>query len=156
MGTALGCQRHAGGRAGDDEPGVVVDAVDQRIETTQHERVVHGADREEVLAVVLVAQPELAEQHEQVHLADAELDVLTRRPGCPLQQASAAAVVGALGVGVDAALVDPSAEVRGDRHVGRRGHDPLADAGHVGEAGQHATERLLGRHGAAGDDRACR
>ena len=144
MGAALGCQRHARRCAGDDELGVVVDAVDERIETTQHERVVDGADREEVPAVVLVAQPELAEQHEQVHLADAELDVLARRPGRPLQQAGAASMVGALGVGVDATLVDPAAEVRGDRDVGRRGDDSFTDAGHVGEARQAPVRRPPG------------
>ena len=43
--------------------------------------------------MVVVAEAELAEQQEQVHLGDAELDVLARRAGRPLQQSVGPAVV---------------------------------------------------------------
>ena len=46
--------------------------------------------------MVVVAQAQLTEQHEQVHLRDAELDVLPARVRCPLEQAIGAAVVGKL------------------------------------------------------------
>ena len=106
--------------------------------------------------MMVVAQAELAEQHEQVHLADAELDVLPARRRRPLEQAVGAAVVVALGGRVHAALVDEPAEVGRDRHVGRGGDDPVADTVDVGQAGEDSPEGLLGRRRAGGDRIACR
>ena len=75
MGAALGRQRDPGRRADDDEAGAGVEAVDQRVEATADERVVDRADGQQVVVVQLVAEPEGVQQQEQVHLADAELDV---------------------------------------------------------------------------------
>src|SRR5205823_15060481 len=55
-----------------DEFAARIDAVDERVEAAADERVVDGADGQQQLAVELVAEAELAEQHEQVHLADAQ------------------------------------------------------------------------------------
>ena len=82
----FGRQRDAGRRADDDEPRAGVEAVDQRIEAAADERVVHRADRQQVLAVEVVSEPERVQQQEQVHLADAELDVLAGRRLLPPQQ----------------------------------------------------------------------
>ena len=57
--AALGRQRDARRRAGHDEASAVVEAVDQRVEATADERVVDGADGQQLLAVQLVAQAEL-------------------------------------------------------------------------------------------------
>src|SRR5919202_752039 len=63
------------------------------------------------LAAQLVGQPELAEEHEQVHLGDAQLQVLAARPRLPAQQAGSFPVgVGRFDGRVDAHLVDPGAE----------------------------------------------
>ena len=55
------------------------DRVDERVQAAQHERVVDRADRQQRLAGQVPGQAELAEQQEQVHLADAQLDVLAVR-----------------------------------------------------------------------------
>ena len=125
------------------DPGV--EAVDQGVEAAADERVVDRADGEQVLAVELVAEPERVQQEEEVHLADAELDVLAGRGLLPAQQAVLAEEVDLFGGGEHAHLVDPAAEVRRHADVRRGGDDPLADAGHVGEPGEDAAERLLRR-----------
>ncbi len=84
--AALRRQRDAGRRAGHDEPRPGVDGVDEGVQPAQHERVVDRADRQQRLAGQVAGEPELAEQQEQVHLADAELDVLPGRALGPLQQ----------------------------------------------------------------------
>ena len=66
--------------------GVHARTLAHRIEAAQHEWVVHSTYGQEMFTVVLVAQTELAEQHEQVHLADAEFDVATGRRGRPLEE----------------------------------------------------------------------
>ncbi|MEO9177202.1 MAG: hypothetical protein ABI317_16935, partial [Gaiellales bacterium] len=70
--------RQADARRGacDHEPRAVVERVDQRIEPAADERVVDRPDRHQQVTGVLVGEPELGEQQEEVHLADAELDVL--------------------------------------------------------------------------------
>ena len=52
-----------------------VEAVDQGVEAAADERVVDRPDRQQVLAMELVAEAQGVEQQEQVHLADAQLDV---------------------------------------------------------------------------------
>ena len=101
-----------------------------------------------------MTQAELPQQHEQVHLADAQLDVATAGRRCPLQQAVTAAVVVADGVRIDAGLVDPSAEVRRDRHIGRGRHDSGTQLLDLGQRRQDTTEGLLGRYLAIRDRRA--
>ena len=63
----------------------------------------------------LVAEPERVQQQEQVHLADAELDVATVGRLPPAQQPAVAEVVGLLVGREHAELVDPAAEVRATR-----------------------------------------
>src|SRR5581483_6417107 len=47
--TALAAERHAGGRAGEDHPRADVERVDEGVEPAADERVVHRADRDELL-----------------------------------------------------------------------------------------------------------
>src|SRR5438094_698291 len=69
----------AAGGAGDDEAGAVVEGIVQSVEPAADEWVVHGADREQRLAPEVLGQAELGEHREQVHLADAELDMAALR-----------------------------------------------------------------------------
>ena len=62
-------------------------------------------------------QTELAEEHEEVHLADPELDVMPGRCLLPLQQSPLAEKVGLVLRGEHAHLVDPAAEVGRHAHV---------------------------------------
>ena len=119
-----GARRDARRRPDEDEPRLDVERVDERVQAARDERVVDRADRDQPLAEQLAGQPELAEPQEQVHLADAELDVL--RPAGPGSQTSGALDVVAVRAGMrgeDAGAVDPAAEVRRDRDVRRGGHD---------------------------------
>ena len=124
MSSALRGQGHPRGCPHHDETSIVVEAVDQRVEAPEHERVVDGPDGQQVLSVVVMTQPELPEEHEQVHLADTQLDVLSLGIGGPPQESISSPMVVALGVPVDAGLVDPPTEVGRDGHIGGRGDDP--------------------------------
>ena len=78
-------QRHAGRRRGEDEAGVLVAGVVQGIEAALDERVVERADRQQALAEDRMRQAERRQHEEQVHLGDAELDMLAlgrERPSC--------------------------------------------------------------------------
>ena len=81
-----GARRDPGWRRGKHEPGMHVERVDERVEAATDERVVHRPDRDQRLAEQLGRQAELAQPHEQVHLADAELDVLAVRRRLPRQR----------------------------------------------------------------------
>ena len=76
MRAAFGRQRDAGRRRHQDEARVLVAGVVQRIEPARDERIVERADRQQPLAVDRMRQPERRQQDEQIHLGDAELDVL--------------------------------------------------------------------------------
>src|SRR5258708_25486485 len=118
MRAAFGTERDARWRTGEDELTARIHAVDQRVEAAADERVVDGADGQQQLAVELVAEAELAEQHEQVHLADAQLDVLAARPGLPAQEPWHSRRRRLPWVfGPDAGAVDPAAQVGRDGHV---------------------------------------
>ena len=133
----------AGRGAGDDEPGTGVGAVEERVQAAQHERVVDGADRQQRLAGQVPGQAELAQQQEQVHLRDAQLDVL---PGGALRPAQHPVLgPGALlGGGEDAGLVDEPGEVGGGGHVRRGGHQVGGHLRVAGQVDQHPAEDLLG------------
>ncbi len=112
--------------AGHDEPRAGVDRVDEGVQAAQHERVVDGAHRQQRLIGQIPGQAELPEQQEQVHLADAELDVLPVRTLGPLQHR-----VVAPGPLRDRAEhpgpVDEAGQVRGRRHIRRGRHQVRRD-----------------------------
>ena len=70
-------QRHARGRGHEDELRAHVQGVDEGVEAAGDERVIDRADGHQRLAQQLGRQARLAQPHEEVHLADAQLDVLT-------------------------------------------------------------------------------
>ena len=88
--------------------------------------IVERADREQPLAVDGMRQAERRQQQEQVHLGDAELDVLAVRRAVPALGRGdllAAEQVGHLVAGEQAAAVHPGAEIGRDGDVGRGGDD---------------------------------
>ena len=123
-----------------------VQRVDERIEAARDERVVDRAERDQRLVEQLRGQPELGQPHEQVHLADAQLDVLAGRSGLPVEAAAARRRGRATSVGrEDAHPVDPAAQVGGHRHVRRGGHDARPKSVHPRQRGQRVAQDLLGR-----------
>ena len=78
------------GRAGDDEARVLVAGVVQRIEAAADEGIVERADRQQPLAEQRMRQPERRQHQEQVHLGDAELEVLALRAHLPASAATSA------------------------------------------------------------------
>ena len=146
MRAALPRERDPGRRADEDEARARVGRVDDALEGAHHERVVDGADRQEALPLVVPGQAELPEEQDEVHLGDAHLDVLARRPDAPLQRRVLHRVVdGLLGRRPDPGLVDEAAEVRRDRDVGRHRDEPLAHVLDARQLEQDAAERRLRR-----------
>ena len=78
-------QRDARRRRHHDEAGVLVAGVVERIEPARDEGIVQRADRQQPLAVDGVRQAERRQQDEQVHLGDAELDMLALRREFPVE-----------------------------------------------------------------------
>ena len=77
VGAAFRCQRHAGGRTGNHEPGVLIAGIIQRIEAPVHERIVDGSDRDDPLAPKAVGKPGRSQKQEQVHFRNAKFQMLT-------------------------------------------------------------------------------
>ena len=148
MRTALGRERDAGWRADEDRLPAGVDAERPRLQRAVDERVVERPDRQQRQSGARPRRAELAEQADEVALRDAELDVPAVRGLAPAHER-----VGVVGEPVDAiahvpdaGAVDPAAQARGRRDVGRDGDDALRDLGRSArEVGEEATEGLLGR-----------
>ena len=102
----------AGGTTSSDEAGVAVCPIDERIQATQHKRVVDRTNRQEHLAVVLVRQPQLTHHEKEIHLRDSQFEMLPSRGRLPTQRDVVTEVVGLLLRREDTGLVDPTSEVR--------------------------------------------
>ncbi len=88
-----------------------------------------------------MAQAERSEEHEEIHLGDAQLDVLTTRPRLPAQELPRRIEIGLGWLGPeDTDLVDPAAEIGRDRNVRRGRDDALAHLLDIGQLGQQATK----------------
>ena len=136
MGAALAGEADPRRGPADDESRPRVGPVEERLEPTHHERVVQGADREERHALNLVGEAELAEQEEEVHLRDPQLDVPSLRRDVPAQGPGVGLVDGRFREGrPHSDLVDPASEARRGADVRRDGDQVL------GHAGQRATGR---------------
>ena len=148
-------ERHARRRRDQNEAGVLVAGVVQRIEAARDERIVERADRQQPLAVDRMRQAERGQQDEQVHLGDAELDVLALRRELPVEgrgDALALERVGHALAGEQAAAVDPGAEIGRDGHVRRGGDDALGErrSSRAAELVEQRAEAVLRRHRPAG------
>ena len=143
-------QRDARRRRRHHETRVLVAGIVQRIEAALDERIVQGADRQQPFAVDLMRQPQRRHQDEQVHLGDAELDVLSLRRKIPVEGRGDLLLpeqIGILGLGEQSAAIDPGAEIGRDRDVGRRGDDARGQFGIAArEFVEHQAKALLGRH----------
>ena len=84
MRATLGCQGHATGCSGNDEPRSGVHRIDEGIQAAKDEWVIHRSDGNEWLTGQIPRKPQLTEQQEQIHLRDAQFDVLALRAFCPL------------------------------------------------------------------------
>ena len=126
MRAAFGRQRNAGWRRRHHEAGVLIAGVVQGIEAALDEGIVQGADRQQPFAIDGVRQPERRHQDEQVHLGDAELDVLSLGRKVPVEGGRnllAAEQVGFFRAREQAAAVDPGTEIGRHRDVRRSGDD---------------------------------
>src|SRR5215475_6104948 len=113
MRTALGRQRDARGRTRHHKAGVLVAGVVERIEAAAHERIIKCADGQQALAEDRVRQPQGCEQQEQVHLGDAELEVLALWTHLPLLRREQPALLEYVLMarhGEEAAPIDPGPE----------------------------------------------
>ena len=68
MRPTLRRERDARRRSGDDEPRTAVSGVDECVEPSADEGVVHGADREQRLLGQIPRQTKLPQQQEQVQM----------------------------------------------------------------------------------------
>src|SRR3546814_6307774 len=108
--------------------GVLVAGVVQRIEAAHDEGIVERADRQQALAEEGVRQAERAQQQEEVHLGDAEFQVLAFWPHHPLLRRGYLLVAEGIGQRLareNATAVHPRPEVGGDSHIRRGGDDAL-------------------------------
>ncbi len=143
-------QRHARRRRRQDEAGVLVAGVVERIEAAGDERVVERADRDQPLAEQGMRQPERRQQQEQVHLGDAELDMLPLRrevPGVGRGDALGLEQVLHLLAREQAAPVHPRPEIGRDGDVGRGRDDAVRERlARARQLVEDQPEALLRRH----------
>ena len=144
MGATLIRQGGSGGGTGDDETRSGIHGVDKRVETSTDEGVVDGADRQQGLTVEVGGEAKHPEENEQVHLADAKLDVLTGWPLNPSEQVAGTQILLRLRR-EHADLVDPSAEVGGHGDVWCCGHHAFGHLGHPAQVDENLAERFLRR-----------
>src|SRR5581483_10945592 len=149
--AALARQRDARWRRRQDEARLLIAGIVQGIEPARNEGIVQRADREQALAIDGVRQPKRGQQDEQIHLGDAELDVLACRGEIPIvgrRYPLALEQVAKFFARKKPAAVDPRAEIGRDRNVWRRGDDALDEIGlAAAELVQKRAKTCLRRHG---------
>ena len=150
MRAAFRRQRDARRRRRHHETGVLVAGIIQRIEAALDEGIVQRPDRQQPLAIDRMRQPERREHDEQVHLGDAEFQMLSLRRKIPVEGRRDFLLpeqIGVLGFGEQAAAVDPGAEIGRHGDVRRRGDDARSQfAIAAREFVEHQPKALLGRH----------
>ena len=150
MRAAFRRQRDAGRRRRHHEARVLVTGVVQRIEAALDEGIVQRADRQQPHAVDGVRQAERRQHDEQVHLGDAELEVLAFRRIIPVEGRGNFLLpeqVVVFRLREQPAPVDPGAEIGRDGDVGRRGDDARGEFGVAArELVEHEAKTLLRRH----------
>ena len=150
MRAAFARQRDARRRRHQQEPRILVAGVIQRIQPARDEGIVERAHRQQPYPEQLMRQAQRRQQQEQVHLGDAQLDMLSvwreiphigRRNFLGLED-----VLHML-AGEQFAPVHPAAQIGRDRDVGRGGDDAVGE-GRVAapDLGQDQSETLLGGH----------
>ena len=148
--AAFRSQRDARRRGRENEAGVLVAGVVQRIETTTDERVVERPNRDQPLAEQRVRQPGGRQRQEQVHLGDAEFDMLALGAHLPLlgrHQPAFLEHIFAAGHREQAAPIDPRAKVGRHGDVRGRGDDAIRQrAALLGDIVEDAAEPGLCRN----------
>ena len=121
----------------------------ERIETALDEGIVERADRQQAAAKQRMRQAERRQHGEEIHLGDAELEMLTFRTELPFLRRGNPLV--AEGVGHDLAReqappIDPGSEIRRDGHIGRCRDDGICEAAAgAGDSIENFAEAGLGR-----------
>ncbi|CRL12164.1 hypothetical protein NIT7321_03036 [Phaeobacter italicus] len=113
-------QRHPGWRANNHEARILIAGIIQRIETARHKRVIDRANRDQPLAKQRMGQPRSPKQQEQVHLRNAQFDVLTVGGEFPFRGRGDLVFDKGIGLGSagkQLAPVDPWSKVGGPRHI---------------------------------------
>ncbi len=104
-----------------------------------------------------MGEAEGREQDEEVHLGDAELDMLALRREVPGEGGGNALLPEGVGqrlAGEEATPIDEGAEIGRDGHVRRAGDDALGEGlAAPGDLVEDEAEALLGRHGGLGRHR---
>src|SRR6185312_7331419 len=116
MRAALRRKREARRRRHQDEAGLLVAGIVERIEAALNERIIERTDRDQAFAIDRMREPERRQQGEQIHLGDAELDVLALGREVPVERGGNALAlerVGELFTGEQSAAVDPRSEIGG-------------------------------------------
>jgi hypothetical protein len=130
MRAAFAGQRDARRRRHQNEARILVAGIVERIEAARDEGVVQRADRQQPLAVDAVREPKRRQHDEQVHLGDAEFDMLALGREFPIEGGRDALALEGVGHGLvreQPAPVHPGAEIGRNRHVGRRRDDMLRE-----------------------------
>ena len=150
MRAAFRRQRDARRRRRHHEARILVAGIVQRIETALDEGIIERADRQQPRAVDRMRQAERRQHDEQVHLGDAEFEMLALRRIIPVEGRGDLLLpeqVGILQFGKQPAAVDPGAEIGRHGDVGRCGDDARGQFGVAArEFVQHQAKALLRRH----------
>ena len=113
-------ERNARGRTDQYETGVLIASVIERVQSPADEGVVERPDGKQACSEHVLGQAEHAEQEEQVVLRDAQLDMLAAGGRLPLLGGGdvlQTELVRARLAIEQAPLIDPAAQVGGDRDV---------------------------------------
>ena len=150
VGAAFSRERDSGWRRHQDEARLLVAGIVERIEPTLDERIVECADRQQALSVDFVRKSERGKEDEQIHLGDAELNMLALRRKVPIERRGyllALEGVGQFLARKQAAAVDPGAEISRDGDIGRGRDNAFRDVGlPAAELIEQRAEARLRRH----------
>ncbi|MNK98910.1 hypothetical protein D3C87_1192890 [compost metagenome] len=120
MRATLRRQRHAGWRSDDHEAGILIAGIVQGIQSACDERVVDRANGQEPFPEERVGKTRGAQQKEQVHLGNAELDMLALRCELPFGRRGNLLIHERVGTSVpreQLSAIDPWAQICRSGHV---------------------------------------
>ena len=154
-------QRDARRRRRQDEASILVAGIVQRIEPARNERVIKRADRQQTLAIDAVGKAEGRQQDEQIHLRNAQFDVLAFGREFPVEcrgDALAFERVSHRLTRKQPAAVNPGPQIRGYGNVRRCGDDMAREVVVVSSdlVEDRAKSRLGGHHRLNGDGKLIR
>ena len=152
VGAPLRRQRDPGGGGHQQETGILVAGIVQRIEAPGNERIIESADRQQPFAEQRMGQPGGSQGEEQVVFGDPQFDMLTAGIETPLLAADHLFLAEGIADGLrgeEVPPIDPRSQVGRYADIRRQGHDPVR-VRLVGTADfvEYPAEPFLGRGGA--------